>query len=156
MIQDAAEYDSRSVQRYINPDRIPTTKKIQIFESDPRNNYSFLQLMGESIEVIPDPISDLEATGNEVMDFFSEATSNNFNLGLDNDLTIPTNSDSSHEDIFTSTLSIPTNLYLDTNSYRLEDGSSAGDGTVKFVASLYFDDVLGAESYDYTLNASES
>jgi len=53
------------------------------------------------------------------------------------------------------TLAVPENLYIDPTSYQLEDYEASSDGMVRWVASLVFDDVNNAASYEYIINASE-
>ena len=155
MVNGHNTHHSKGAQKYINPLTVPTKKKVQIYEDDPRNNESTINQSSVVFEIIPD---DIDADSFEVEDiyedYFGEGYDPDVIMEEDPDPVIPIPSDlMTAENI--ETLGVPENLYIDPTSYQIEDYGTSSDGMVRWVASLVFDDVSNAASYEYTINASE-
>lgn len=148
-------HSSRGAQKYINPLTVPTKKKIQIYEDDPRNNESTINESSVVYEIIEDDTDLYLLDDDDVYeDYFGEGYDPSVIMDDEPDPVIPTPSNLMvSENLIT--LGVPTNLYIDPSSYQIEDYSTSSDGMVRWVASLVFDDVDNAASYEYTINASE-
>jgi len=152
-------HKNSGAQRYINPTRVPAKKKIKIYRDDPRNIKSKIESSDTVYEVVQE---DAEISAVPELDFenavFSESVDPEFyeELNIHNNETDDVVVNENIMNIYSSPfLDAPTNLNIDITSFRLEDYGNSGDGTVRWIASLSFDDVAGAENYEYTINAAE-
>jgi hypothetical protein len=144
---------NKKINRYVNPISVPAKNKIKINQDDPRNNSSYKNKIGQTYEIIEETELDYL---NEVDDYdylWNEDNDPSAYLDDNQDLEIPTPEETMQEFPLDFSISAPTNLYIDPNSFMLEDKDSNSDGVVRWTAYLYFDDVAGAESYEYTINA---
>lgn len=148
-------HNSKGAQKYINPLTVPTKKKVQIYEDDPRNNESTISQSSVVFEVIE---NDIDSNSFEVEDVYGDYFGEDYDPDVvmeeDQDPVIPIPSDLMVAGNI-ETLAVPENLYIDPTSYQLEDYETSSDGMVRWVASLVFDDVNNAASYEYIINASE-
>lgn len=119
-------YNIPQPERYINPNRVNTTKFIKIFSTDPRNNPRFLQ--ENPFTIIVDANFDNEVEIDD--DFFNQPDPQDNNAEDDS---------GEPENII---LQPPKNLSISNFELKVNN-----DGTVYYTATLYFDDVDGAESY---------
>jgi hypothetical protein len=152
MSKDHQKKKNRKVQKRVNPASVPTKNKIKITEDDPRNNALYQELSETTYEIVKDDT-----------DFMEDFDISEDLWDEDNDPTIYSVEDD--ENLFTPTpenmidnstgygLTAPTNLYIDPKSFSLEDGNANSDGVVRWTAYLYFDDVYGADDYEYTITA---
>lgn len=127
-------YNIPQPERYINPNRVNTTKFIKIFSTDPRNNPRFLQENPFTIVVDANFDDDLEI----VDDFLNEPEPQD---------TAPDDDTSNPENIV---LKPPTNLSISNFELKVNN-----DGTVYYTATLSFDDVDGAESYEASFEVAK-
>jgi len=144
---------NKKVNKYINPTSVPANNKIKINQDDPRNNQYYKNKTNEIYEIVDETeldyleeIDDYDYLWNEDNDPSAYSDDNE-------DLEVPTPEEIMQDSPLNFSISAPTNLYIDPNSFMLEDKDSNSDGAVRWTAYLYFDDVAGAESYEYTINA---
>jgi hypothetical protein len=145
---------TKKTQKYTNPSSIPKKKKTKITKDDPRNTDLNKEQSNEIYDIVDD---DYTSSLDEIdisTDFWDENNDPDSYYDIDDDPVIATPIETMSDNSLDATLSAPTNLYIDPNSYQLENNSANSDGSVRWVAYLYFDDVEGAESYEYVLNAS--
>ena len=156
MIDELSGFSLGNSEKFVNPASIPSKRTIDIYRDDPRNNPDYIANCGFTINVIDrdNPVGDLDI---KISPVSTGEDSNPEQHVLENNQTDSFNVDRliAVEQTVTP-LASPQNLYLNPTSWQLEDYSSTGDGSIKWVASLYFDDVTGASEYEYTLNASTS
>lgn len=141
--------------KYTNPTSVP--RKVEIIRStDPRNNILFLAQNPDVIVLDDDTSSEVDAPTEyqDLEDFSSEGHDPQqlflSTLAQDVPQTL------SQANILFPVISAPSNLYLDPKSFRLENaGSVSSDGRVTMVATLTFDEVPGAVSYEYQIDAGE-
>ena len=148
------DYHQINSDSFVNPVKVPKQTVLRIYRDDPRNNAAYIKNCGMTVEIIDENGQVIQSSSGGV-DAFNESmdvgntylndsgVTNNIDPGLVN-----TNSNPLPQ------LTVPTNLYIDSNSYKLEDYYSSSDGSVKWVASLYFDDVPGAIDYDVVVTAN--
>jgi hypothetical protein len=156
MINELSGFSIENSEKFVNPASIPSKKVIDIYRDDPRNNPDYIANCGFAINVIDreNPVSNLDIKVSPVF------TGEGFNpeqhiLETNQTDSFNTNRLVAVEQTVTP-LASPENVYLDPTSFQLEDYASSGDGSIRWVASLYFDDVVGASEYEYTLNARTS
>jgi len=156
MINELNGFLLESSEKFVNPASIPSKKVITIYRDDPRNNADYIANSSFAINVLDqdNPINNLDVKTSRVL---TGEASNPEQYVVENTNPNSVNVDRLISESKTDTpLGSPENLYIGPTSWQLEDYSSAGDGSIKWVASLYFDDVVGASEYEYTLNASAS
>jgi len=155
MVSGHSSHKSKGAQKYINPITVPGKNKIQINADDPRNNESTLADTSVVYEVTEEFV-DLDYLDQEDIyeEYFDEGTDPDVIMDENPYEEVPLPEDVMSSEAF-GTLGIPQNLYIDPLSYQLEDSTSSSDGSVRWVASLVFDDVDGASDYEYVINASE-
>jgi len=156
MIDELNGFSIENSEKFVNPASIPSKRVINIYRDDPRNNPDYISNCGFAINIIDgdNPVADLDV---KVSSVFTGEGSNPEQHILENNKTDSLNTDRLISVDQTSTpLASPQNIYLSPTSWQLEDYSSAGNGSIRWVASLYFDDVVGASEYEYTLNARTS
>jgi hypothetical protein len=156
MINELSGFSIENSERFVNPASIPSKKVINIYRDDPRNNPDYIANCGFAINVLDqdNPVNNLNIavpkilTGegsNPEQHVVQNENVDSFNTGrliaLEQNV---------------SPIASPKNLYIGPTSWQLEDYLSAADGSIRWVASLYFDDVVGASEYEYTLNARTS
>lgn len=130
-------YSIPQSEKYINPNRVNTTKFITIFSDDPRNNPKFLK------ENPFTTVIDASKTINNVVQI-----DNLYNI----DPTFPVPVTEPDPDPGTdnpnsnSDLQAPSNLAV--KNFELKLGT---DGTAYYLATITFDDVPNAESYEAVL-----
>lgn len=146
------DHHSKAVHKYVNPVSVPKKKKKKIKKSDPRNNKHFLENSDEDYDIDDSPESVEDNDPDHLEQSFDETYDPSTHLNSGYDAAIPTPAATS-EDLPVTHLTPPQNLSIDANSYQLADTNASSDGIVRFIASLYFDDVEGAQDYDYILNA---
>ena len=122
-------YSVPQPERYINPNKVNTTKFIKIFSSDPRNNPDFLRKNPFAV-VINDNFSSEYA--NEYEDIVEPV------VPIDPEPPLPPNN--------SNVLPPPINLMVKNFSL-----TKSGDGNAKYAATLTFDDVDDASDYDVLL-----
>jgi len=144
---------NKKVNKYTNPVSVPVKNKIKINKDDPRNNSFYKNKIGEIYEIIDETDLDFLEEVDTSDYLWDENVDPSSYLEDNEDLEIPTPSDTMQDFSLDFSLSAPTNLYIDTTSFMLEDKDSNSDGVVRWTAYLYFDDVAGAETYEYTINA---
>jgi len=144
---------NKKVQKRINPATVPTKNKIKITVDDPRNNTLYQELSETTYEIVRDD-ADSDVIFDISDDLWDEDNDPTiYSINDDEDLSVPTPIETMTDDSVGYELSAPTNLYVDPNSFKLEDNSANSDGVVRWTAYLYFDDVDGADNYEYTINA---
>jgi hypothetical protein len=156
MINDLSGFSIENSERFVNPASIPSKKVISIYRDDPRNNPDYIANSTFTINIIDgdNPINNLDTGVNRVLT--GEASNPEQHI-LENRKVDSFNVSTQVSELATeASLGSPANLYINPQSWQLEDYSSAGDGSIRWVASLYFDDVIGASEYEYTLNARAS
>jgi len=149
-------YKSQNSSTTIDPSRVPSAPVIKIRSDDPRNNWSYLQDLSRPYEIIyvEDESSSDEYYEGLDADYLSD--NDPLVIATSGILPAPVYNDNVMNEVAPTSLNAPQNLTILANSYRLSDYSSAGDGSVYWTASLYFDDVDGAEDYEYSITAVES
>lgn len=148
---------SNKAHKYTNPTTVPTKKKKKIFRDDPRNTDLYKQQSDETYDVVDEDSELLDIPELDVSDDFWDENNDPGSYYIDEpDLSIPTPIETMEDQYSDYSLSTPQNLYVDPTSYQIENGSANSDGSVRWVAYLYFDDVVGADSYEYVINASGS
>jgi hypothetical protein len=155
MINLEPGYTSQNSSTTVDPTRVPSLPLLKIRSNDPRNNWSYLQDLDRPYEIIYVEEEDSSDEYYEGLD--SEYLSHSDPLSIANSGLGPARvyNDVVMDEVSPISLRSPENLTILTNSYRLNDYSSAGDGSVYWTASLYFDDVDGAEDYEYSITAVE-
>jgi hypothetical protein len=156
MISEINGFSIENSEKFVNPASIPSKRVIEIYRDDPRNNPDYIANCGFAINIVDrdNPVSGLDIKVSQV---FTGEGSNPEQHIVENNQTDSFNTDRLISvDQTPTSISSPKNLYLNPTSWQLEDYSSAGDGSIRWVASLYFDDVVGASEYEYTLNARTS
>lgn len=143
----------RRHHKYINPSTVHKKKKRHIKKKDRRNSEHAKDLLDEdfiideeddTVSVEAPPTSD---------DLFSETVDpETISLEVNFEPVVPEPVETMSA-ITDFNLGAPENLSIDANSYQIEDVNAASDGIIRFVASLYFDDVSGAADYEYLINA---
>lgn len=144
---------NKKVNRYTNPLSVPAKNKININTDDPRNNKSYKDKIGEVFQVIDETDLDLLEYAEDYDGLWDEDNDPSAYFNENQDMEIPTPTQTMQDNSLDFSVSAPTNLYIDPNSFKLEDENSSSDGIVRWTAYLYFDDVPGAESYEYTISA---
>lgn len=153
--RQSVSYKSTSSTKYINPTRVPSKKKIKIHKDDPRNRVLHKKRSDHIFEVIDEFGENLKYEDQDISeDYFGEGYDPVTFLDDYSDPIVPIQEDLQIE-ISLPHLSAPENLTIQAGSYQLEDYASSSDGVVRWVASLVFDDVEGADSYEYIINARE-
>jgi len=141
--------ENPKVEQYVNPDKVSRVKSIIIQEDDPRNNQSFLE-SNPNVVVVP--------TYNSNPDTFSYE-----NISDENFDPIVLNAEfheiaiENHEELIPSpyfSLQEPQDLNIDSSTFKVQ--TDAADGTVYYTATLSFDDVDHAASYEVRINAITS
>jgi len=127
-------YSIPQSERYINPNRVNTTKFIRIFSNDPRNNSTFLR--ENPFTIVVNAISDVGGSDDLYIGdpFFPEQPST------------PSDPDPNVDNPDISNLSAPVNLAV--KNFELKLGT---DGTAYYIATITLDDVPGAEEYEAVL-----
>jgi hypothetical protein len=151
-------HKTKKTHKYVNPLSVPKKKKVKIHSDDPRNNEAFLNSTSIDFEVLDQELPG-EPDEDESQSFF-DSLSEDMDPQIDNEedpsATLGAYPDDMDGISEFSVLDAPYNLYIDaTRGYRLQNYSANGDGSVRWIATLYFDDVDGATTYDYTINAVE-
>lgn len=133
-------------EKFVNPATVPSQKVLTIYSDDPRNNDMYKRTCGMTVVVIEKPntqmdqsiINDslLESEETDISTPFEEYSLSFFPQNL----------------LQAVTLGAPQNLSIDPDNGFFTELSTT-DGTVSFVATLNFDDVPGATSYEYSLVA---
>lgn len=152
MSKDHQKRKSKKVQRRVNPATVPTKNKIKITEDDPRNNVLYQELSETTYEIVRDDTDVMEDFDiyEDLWDEDNDPTT--YSIEDDEDLFVPT-PETMIDNSVGYGLNAPTNLYIDPASFTLEDNNTNSDGTVRWTAYLYFDDVNGADDYEYTIIA---
>ena len=153
MAKDHQNKKNKRVNKYTNPVSVPAKNKKKINQDDPRNNRSYKNKIDEIYEIIDETDLDLLDEIDTYDYLWDEDIDPSSYLEDNEDMEIPTPSDTMQDSSLDFSLSAPKNLYIDPSSFMLEDKDSNSDGVVRWTAYLYFDDVAGAESYEYTINA---
>lgn len=158
MLTTDPEYTPTNLSPTILPTRIPNKPVLRIPYDDPRNNYSYLSKLSSPYEIVydeEDTVDEDHYVEIDPLDSSSEAVdpSSILNLVGKNISSTDTNL---MNDNSVPTLLPPTNLSVSASSYRIQDGSSNSDGSVRWIATLSFDSVIGAYDYEYTITAVES
>lgn len=149
------DYESEGAQKFINPVTVPSKNVLTIYRDDPRNNDMYKATCGMTVVVLDEDTPKYNAAVKD-LDLSSESIDPQAYLNVN-----PADVYNLQDDVMvikngiSTIIAAPSNLYVDPTSYQLEDATVAGDGTVRWVASLYFDDVAGAVSYEYVINAEE-
>ena len=146
------DHHSKAAHKYVNPVSVPKKKKKKIKKSDPRNNKHFLENSDEDYDIDDSPELTEEIESDDIGSSFDETYDPDTHLNTGFETAIPTPAETS-EDLTVTQLNSPENLSIDANSYQLADTNASSDGIIRFIASLYFDDVDGAQDYEYVLNA---
>ena len=134
--------------RYTNPNSVPKGPRNIITATDPRNNAMYLLLNPDTIVVdeksLPNqPIDNENSLENN---FYAEEFSPQYDdySGSPDDLV------ASGQPI----LDVPQNLSISAENFSVENADSVnGDGTINYLTTLSFDDVVGASGYEYVINA---
>lgn len=158
MIQQEPAYNPGHSSTVINANSIQGLRKIVIYSNDPRNNQSYLSELTLPYEIIPienEYEKDFSYGDFKAQDFTQENTDPSIIMSLGYEHPVTVNNFVSSEEGFGSMLNEPQNLAILSNSYRLQDYGTSGDGSVNFIASLSFDDVIGATDYDFSITAVE-
>ena len=142
----------KKVEKFVNPTNMPKPKVLRISRSDPRNNQAYIDSSEYTIVVVDDEnIIDDEPS----IEVALEQSYDVENFVQENGIASP--------EVFeyqkvedAPILDIPKNLYLDQTSFNIDDSTAAADGSVKWKASIYFDDVTGATAYEYDMIGVES
>jgi hypothetical protein len=134
-------YQIPTSEKYINPNRVDVKRALTIFSNDPRNNPDFLKKnpFTTVIDYVPEDIEqqDLENLEDESI---TNPSPLDFSTSVFSDL----NPDTSYSE--GPALSAPQNITVGNYELRYSN-----DGTIYYVATVYFDDVSGADNYDYVL-----
>lgn len=149
-------YQPSGAQKFINPTSMPDKKVLRMYRDDPRNNQMWIESCGMKVEIInedapisnpadPTYIKTLTSESSDPGSYYSENEAGIFNMQTQ---VMQNNEIASH-------IEAPTNVAVDTAGYRLEDASSSGDGSVRWIASITFDNVDGANSYEYVISARD-
>jgi hypothetical protein len=128
-------------EKYINSNKVDTKRAITIFSNDPRNNLDFLTKNPNTtvIDYIPEDIEN-ENIDNLNDLSVTDPSGTDFSANVFNDL----NPETEYSE---SPIILPPSNILVKN-YELRYSK---DGTAYYVATVSFDDVAGADSYDYVL-----
>lgn len=151
-------HKTRKTHKYVNPLSVPKKKKVKIHSDDPRNNEAFLDSTSIDFEILDQelPGEPDEDEGQSFFDSLSEDMDPQIDNEEDPSATLGAYPDDMDNILEFSVLEAPYNLYINPSvGYRLQNYSANGDGSVRWIATLYFDDVDGATVYDYTINAVE-
>lgn len=132
-----ANYNIPQPERYINPNKVNTTKFIKIFSTDPRNNPQFLQENPFAVVIDSDFNDEIQPEDEFSYDIVPEPSDNNDSGDNEED-----------DDPVTGLLKPPTNLSIGNFELKI-----SGDGTIYYTATLSFDDVDGAEYYEAKFEA---
>jgi len=144
-------------ERWISPRKVPKPDVIRIFESDPRNNPTFLAQNGNVI-VLPDP-EDYQPGQEE---FYADPDYQEFTLSFGDNFTseavnVPEPEKYQDQSVDASHVEAPSLLppqNLAASNFELK--TAAGDGTITYTLNVFFDEALGAKNYIYTLNEVSS
>jgi hypothetical protein len=134
--------------RYTNPNSVPKGPRNIITATDPRNNAMYLLLNPDTIVV------DEESLPNQPIDNENSLENNfyieEFSPQYDDYSGSPDDLVASGQPI----LDVPQNLLISAENFSVENADSVnGDGTINYLTTLSFDDVVGASGYEYVINA---
>ncbi|NDB81758.1 MAG: hypothetical protein EB127_03270 [Alphaproteobacteria bacterium] len=134
-------YQIPTSEKYINPNRVDTKRALTIFSNDPRNNLDFLKKnpFTTIIDYVPEDIEQ-----QNIDNLKNESITNPSPLDFSTSIFDDLNPDTSYSE--GPVLSVPQNIIISNYELRYSN-----DGTIYYVATVYFDDALGADSYEYVL-----
>lgn len=130
-------YSIPQSERYINPNRVNTSRPIRIFSTDPRNNPAFLKENPFTTIIDIDNSRQLDVD-NEI-GYSSDPDPFQF---PENPIVLPPDGGTDGP----SQLPPPTGLSIDSFELKI-----SGDGTIYYIATLSFNDVDNASGYEYSL-----
>lgn len=136
-----------------HPSTVHKKKKRKIKSNDPRNSQHAQQLLDEDFIVVEEDTTIIAKESVTLGDIFSEDFDPTAMVSDDDFVPIIAIPDNVMTISSQALLEAPVNLSVDPNAFQIEDSSAGSDGSVRFIASLYFDDVEGADSYDYVITA---
>lgn len=146
---------NKKVQKYVNPTSVPSKKKIIITEDDPRNTELYIRQSNQNYEIVEVNDFDYIPEQDVSEDFWDESSDPSTYFEDQPYLETPLPTRSMDGAPFETGITPPTNLYIDPNSFTLEDSEANSDGALTWTAYLYFDDVENAEDYEYVIGAKE-
>jgi hypothetical protein len=155
MAKNHSKKKNTKAHKYTSPASIPHFgQTIKISSDDPRNSRLRMEQSPNTYKVTSETELDNVQEQDVAEDFWNEDQDPDQWYELDSDPVIVTPEETMEEPSTDYALSAPTNLYVDPSSYTLENNSANSDGVVRWTAYLHFDDVEGAEDYEFVLGAS--
>jgi hypothetical protein len=155
------DYTPQNPSTVVPSSKVALSPTLRIYSDDPRNNLKFLSTLTipyEIIDIEEENFENKEDTydGYEVQTLSNESTdpSTILNANATPPATVDYNFMAENSMDFGP--QPPTNLFISANSFRIQDGSTGSDGSIRWIASLTFDDSFGATGYDYAISAVES
>jgi hypothetical protein len=146
----------KKVEKYVNPTNVPKTRDIQISPNDPRNTEDYKKISPDNFLVVPDNnLETIDGTPDDYLNTINLAGYDITDFTDYVDIQPPIIIGKVEAEDYVNS-SVPQNLYLDVTSFTIDDNAGAADGSVRWKASLYFDDVIGAQSYEYDMVGVES